>query len=247
MRHLVVSLVILGCLTAQADTFFFAIDDFPPYIEREAPGYGLAPRLIEAALDSQSHQVEFHFVPWPRAYRMAQEGQTDGSFPWSNFGDRQRQFAVSVPILRHDISLVFTADQYRPWHSYPDLDGLKFGTVAGYAIGGDLYDWIAATDQSLETVNSEALLFRMLAHNRFDAAAFDQVAARAYIQSLEAEVPAVASLIVEDRVIESAYSYVLMPLSGERTEQLAAALAAGFTTIRGNGTYNAIVAEYLPR
>ncbi|WP_108127292.1 substrate-binding periplasmic protein [Saccharospirillum mangrovi] len=243
MKQLVVSLAVLFALAlhARADTFHFAIDDFPPFVDRQADGFGIGPRIVTAALASQSHQARYHFVPWPRAYRMAMEGQIDGTFPWTNQGDRHEQFLLSAPVFEHRFSLVFAPGQARPWQDFDDLDGLRFGTVAGYAIAIDFYQWIEQTGQSLEEVNSESLLFRMLAYNRFDVAAFDQLAARAYINALQDDVPLVTDLVIEDRAIETSNTVVLMPLGSERSQRLQAILAAGLAAIRADGTYDAIV------
>lgn len=244
MKQLAVSVAVaLLALSVRADSFTFAIDDFPPFVDRQADGYGLGPRLVTAALASQSHQAEFLFVPWPRAYRMAMEGQIDGSFPWTDQGDRGEQFLLSVPIFEHHFSLVFAPDQAQPWQAYADLDGLHFGTVAGYEIALDFYRWIDQSGQSLEEVNSESLLFRMLAYGRFDVAAFDQLAAQAYIQALQDEVPQVNGLVIDDRVVETSHTVVLMPLDSERSLRLQRILAQGMATIRANGTYDAILAS----
>lgn len=243
MKQLAVSLAVLLVLAlqVQADTFHFVIDDFPPYVDRDAEGYGLAPRIISAALASQAHQAEYQFVPWTRAYRMTQEGLADGSFPWSKLNDREKYFSLSVPIFDHQIALVFAPDSARNWQHYDDLTGLSFGQVNGYAIGVDFYDWIERTGQPLEIVNSEALLFRMLAYGRFDAAAFDQRAASGYIEALKDEVPHAANVTIGSRAIEVGESFVLMPLNSPRTEQLQAILAAGMASIRSDGTYAAIL------
>jgi len=244
MKQWVVSLVIILALTAKADTFSFAIDDFPPFVDRNAKGYGLGPRIISAALATQSHQANFVFVPWPRAYRMTQESQIDGTFPWTDQGDRGEHFALSAPVFEHRFSLVFAPGQERDWQRFDDLDGLKFGNVVGYEIGIDFYQWIERTSQSLEIVNSEELLFRMLAYGRFDVAVFDQVAARAYIQALQNDVPTVSDLVIQDRTIERSNTVVLMPLQSSRTERLQSALANGLATIRANGIYAQIMADY---
>lgn len=244
MKQWAVSLFVILAFTAKADTFSFAIDEFPPYVDSQAPGFGLAPRLVSAALESQSHQAEFRFVPWVRAYRMSLEGQVDGTFPWSGFGDRDQYFALSAPILEHRISLIFAPERSQSWHDYNDLDGLHFGKVSGYEIGVDFYNWVTNTKQALETVNNEELLFRMLAYNRFDAAAFDQRSAREFIRLLQQEVPAVAELTVEPNPIEIGYSFILMPLNSQRTERLQQLLSDGFAAIKANGTYAAIMADY---
>lgn len=243
MKHWVVSLLIILALTAKADVFSFAIDDFPPFVDRNAKGYGLGPRIVSAALATQSHEANFLFVPWPRAYRMAQEGQIDGTFPWTDQGDRSERFALSVPVFEHKFSLVFAPGQERDWQQFDDLDGLKFGNVVGYEIGIDFYRWIERTGQSLEIVNSEELLFRMLAYGRFDVAAFDQVAARAYINDLQADLPTAADLVIQDHTIEQSNTVVLMPLHSSRTDRLQEALAEGLATIRANGTYADIMAD----
>lgn len=234
-------ITVLTTTIAQADSFDFAIDEFPPFVDSTAPGYGLGPRIISAALASQSHQARFHFLPWPRAYRMALEGQIDGTFPWTDQGNRRELFTLSAPVFEHRFSLVFAPGKAQPWQEYDDLDGLHFGTVTGYAIAEDLYQWIAQTDQHLEEVNSEALLFRMLAYNRFDVAAFDRLAARGYIQSLQHEVPLVSELEIDDRTVETSYTVVLMPLDTPRSRQLQRILADGLAAIRANGTYVAIL------
>ncbi|PTY38423.1 hypothetical protein BGP77_11980 [Saccharospirillum sp. MSK14-1] len=244
MKQWVVSLFVILALAAKADTFSFAINDFPPFVDRNAEGFGLGPRIVRAALATQSHDANFIFVPWPRAYRMAQEGQIDGTFPWTNQGDRADHFALSEPVFEHQFSLIFAPGEERHWQEFSDLDGLRFGNVVGYEIAVDFYQWIEQSGQSLEVVNSEELLFRMLAYGRFDVAAFDQVAARAYIRELHTKLPSVSELVIDDRTIGQSDTVVLMPLDSSRTQRLQRALATGLATIRANGIYAQIMADY---
>lgn len=56
------------------------------------PGQGTVARLVRDIFAAEGYEVEFHFLPWKRAYREAANGRHDATAIWMFAADRQKDF-----------------------------------------------------------------------------------------------------------------------------------------------------------
>ncbi|MES0812501.1 transporter substrate-binding domain-containing protein [Roseibium sp. SCPC15] len=166
------SLLMMTFLASQvrAETFTFAIGEWPPFISQKAPGFGLHSRKVTEVFRSKGHDVRFEFLPWRRSLELTKRGTLPATFSWSYVKTRTQDYLYpTTPI--DTLKDVYFYPKHRFAEEVPPLTfkdikqrGLTVVGIAGYWYQEPL-EKIGVTFQSVAT---EEQAWTMLLHGRAD-------------------------------------------------------------------------------
>ena len=79
MTVLSVATLVFSADSGLADPIRITVTEWCPYMCTGKDQRGFATDIVDAAFDSQGHEVEFVTLPWLRALEQTRKGETDGS------------------------------------------------------------------------------------------------------------------------------------------------------------------------
>ncbi|ODN43268.1 substrate-binding periplasmic protein [Piscirickettsia litoralis] len=109
--------------------------EWKPFVSQTLTGNGSAAKIVTDAFAAVGIGVEYKWYPWKRAYKIALDGKSDGSFPWSKVAKREKDFAYSNPIIISKTVFYHLKSKPFTWSSYDDLKGKIVGGSLGYSYG----------------------------------------------------------------------------------------------------------------
>lgn len=121
----------------QAETLRIVAEHWPPYVDRSAPGQGLAIDLITTALARARYDYTMDYQPWPRALEGGKIGVYDLIANIWYSPERARDLDYSEPYLINDIRLVKRKSSTVNFRKLADLNGLMVGVLKDYAYPKD--------------------------------------------------------------------------------------------------------------
>lgn len=97
-----VLVILLASLNAYAaEKLLIAGDNFPPYLDKSAPGNGWAWQIAELALKQAKIEHQFEFVPWARVMvSTPQLVNWNAAFPAYYSEARAQRFFYSAPVMQ---------------------------------------------------------------------------------------------------------------------------------------------------
>ncbi len=164
------ALCLLPGTTASADDFAFAIGEWPPFISKGAPDYGLHSKRVSDVFQAQGHTVRFEFLPWRRSLELTKNGSLPATFSWSFVRSRTDDFLYpDVPVDLVDDVYFFRKDRFPGGlgiKSFEDIRDRKLTVVgiADYWYQEPLQD----AGVSFQTVATEEEAWTMLLYGRAD-------------------------------------------------------------------------------
>ena len=106
--------------------------EWPPYLSEKSYKYGLYSHIVEEAFKIMGIKVEYGFFPWKRSFKLAENGDWDGSTVWAYSPEREKKFLFSEPI-GHGCHVFFHLKDFKfDWQTEDDLQGIKIGGTIGY-------------------------------------------------------------------------------------------------------------------
>ncbi|MES0884797.1 substrate-binding periplasmic protein [Roseibium sp. SCP14] len=166
------SMLMMTSLASQvrAETFTFAIGEWPPFISQHAPGFGLHSQKVTEVFKSRGHDAQFEFLPWRRSLALTKQGSLAATFSWSYVKARTADYHYPKTPIDTLKDVYFYAKHRFPEElpplSFEDLKGrgLTVVGIAGYWYQEPL-EKIGVTFQSVAT---EEQAWTMLLHGRAD-------------------------------------------------------------------------------
>ena len=219
------------------DVVNLAIGDWPPYTSSTNPKNRLLEKIVEEAFKQQSLDVEYHYYPWKRSYRMVQKGEADGSFPWNTTEDRQNEFVIHKEPLIKDEGVYFHLKSTNfDWQTIDDLKQYRVGVTMGFK-------HIAIYEEEgidAEAVQSELLNFKKLLSGRIDVYRTSKTVGYAMIKKhFTAE--EVIHFTHHPKAIEETNYYVLFSKQSPNAQKLADTLDEGLKAMRSSGEYQRLL------
>lgn len=168
----------VGCNQAIAEqTIKLVGDPWPPYVNGELGKDATSGVAVEIAkkIFSQIDGVEVRFplIPWKRALREVEEGQSDGIGLLLKTAERERYMIYTVPLVIGE-GLIWSAtggiSNPFEWTSIKDLYGRSIGIIQAYSYGDELDHGIETGDLTVITAPTVGHLFAMLANGRIELA-----------------------------------------------------------------------------
>ncbi len=236
---------------------FVTGDDYPPFVDRDLPGDGMAPALIRAALAESGRAARILFTDW-KAALTAPLAASGGplSFPWyrpdcarvARLGEhmrwRCRSFVFSAPL--YEVVVSFWMRQGDPRARATSHDALA-GAVICRPRGFFSFDLaqlgLGPPRARLYRPADARSCFRALIEGRVDAVS---MSVRNAARVLDAE--GLAPLVAEAPQLATVQSLHVLARRGDlRAGAALAALDRGLERLRGDGRWYQIVSRYLDR
>ncbi|WP_148863829.1 substrate-binding periplasmic protein [Marinobacter fonticola] len=215
-----------------------SVGDWPPYLDRSAPDQGSLARLIRDIFAAEGFSVEFHFLPWNRAYREAARGRHDATAVWMFAPERTEDFLYSDAVLSETFVLFYRKGNPIDWLDIQDLAKLRLGGTLGYSYGSEFDQAVADNVLNIDWVSYSKLNFNRLIYDRIDA--FPEEINVGY-HLMEQALPAKQAKRIthHPRPILENQSFVLFPSRLSQSKALIERFNERLSQFRESGRYDA--------
>lgn len=149
--------------------------EWPPYLGKDEPGYGIASRIVTRAFERAGYQVEYGFFPWSRSLYLARQGHWDGTAVWLPSEQRSEDFHVSEPVMVTEYVFFHRRDMEFDWDMPADLSGYRIGLTQDYDYGKVIENALDLELVRSERVSSDKLNFEKLIAGRIDLFPMDRI------------------------------------------------------------------------
>lgn len=119
---------------AKANKVTLMVEDYPPYIEKEAKPHGFMTALVAEAFNRMNIRSEVKFGSWWEV-ETALEDKRVISFMWQLNKERNKKWYFSDPIYVQNLKFVATKDFNTDIHQLHSLRNLKLGLIDGLDYG----------------------------------------------------------------------------------------------------------------
>jgi polar amino acid transport system substrate-binding protein len=209
--------------------------EWPPYLGANLPHQGMAAQLIRDIFADAGYQVNFHFLPWPRAYRETLQGQYAATAVWMYATERAAEFYYSSAVLEEEFVLFHLKNKPLLFDSIEDLIGLELGGGFGYSYGPAFDAAIAGGQLKMTRVSHTAQNFQRLIKGRIRA--FPEEKQVGY-HTLRTELPDSQHLITHAQtVLLRNQSFVLFPKGHPDSQHLLDIFQQGLNRYITTGRY----------
>ncbi|WP_420412833.1 substrate-binding periplasmic protein [Roseibium sp.] len=167
---LIALVLIQSANPARAETFTFAVGEWPPYVGSDEPHYGTHARTITNAFASAGHIAEYKFMPWRRAMKVVEGGSVPATFPWVYTEDRAKRFFVpDRPITTNNFVMFYRKDRFPDGLPALTFDEIRERGLTVVAVQNYWYEKpLEEAKVTVETVVTEAQAWTMLQYERAD-------------------------------------------------------------------------------
>lgn len=127
-----ICLDILNVAEAAQRQVVLAATEYPPYYGEHLESKGFISEIISTAFQRVGYDVEVKFLPWKRAYGMAQAGDFDGVYTGWYRKNREQWFEFSDPLPANELGFYALRERNISYVVLNDLQPYKIGVVRGY-------------------------------------------------------------------------------------------------------------------
>ena len=237
-----VSAFLFGHPVFAEQTVLLVGDPWPPYVIGEMGEDATSGVAVEIAKKIFSQidgaMVRFPLIPWKRALREVEEGQSDGIGMLLKTPEREVYMLYTVALVTGE-NLIWsatgeTAARFE-WASIEDLHGLRIGVTQGYSYGEELDRSFKKGDVIPVLAPTVEHLFEMLANGRINLA----LANDAVGYSLARKHPE-AAILPSIRAVNSETFYIGISRKSPAVK-LVPAINRAIEALRAEGTIDRIV------
>ncbi|MEZ9230010.1 substrate-binding periplasmic protein [Vibrio amylolyticus] len=157
-------------LLAQEDNkvIKIAAGEWPPFIGQELENFGQVGKTIQEVFAQQGYQVEFHFLPWKRAFSKTNDGEFVATAVWMYTEERAELFHYSDPVAQEQFVFFHLKDSPFEWQTLSDIQGSHLGGGLGYSYGEQLDSMIEKEQVTIHRVEGVQKAFQLLEYQRVD-------------------------------------------------------------------------------
>ena len=237
-----VSAFLFGHPVFAEQTVLLVGDPWPPYVIGEMGEDATSGVAVEIAKKIFSQidgaMVRFPLIPWKRALREVEEGQSDGIGMLLKTPEREVYMLYTVALVTGE-NLIWsatgeTAARFE-WASIEDLHGLRIGVTQGYSYGEELDRSFKKGDVIPVLAPTVEHLFEMLVNGRINLA----LANDAVGYSLARKHPE-AAILPSIRAVNSEIFYIGISRKSPAVK-LVPAINRAIEALRAEGTIDRIV------
>ncbi|MDM8531100.1 transporter substrate-binding domain-containing protein [Anaerolineales bacterium HSG25] len=233
--------------SAEGEVIRIATEEYPPYTSENMKHYGIASHIVTEAFALEGITVEYEFFPGSRSYKLAEQGEMDGSLPWVYREEREKDFYFGEPVVAggddgffHLKDFEFSWDMEHP--DYNDLAGVQVGGIISYNYG-ELFQ--NAEESGVIEVNRIATIpqaFKMLLTGRIEVLMLEDKSGYYQLQSnfTSEEIESITHTREEESQIM--YNYLLLSKKAEKGEYYLEKLNSGIKKLRDSGQYDEFIA-----
>lgn len=209
----------------------------PPYI-METGAVGLDVDIASAALAGGGYKLVGHSLPQTRALAMLRAGQLDGMLSISEGIGGQDYFTDNY-IVYQNVATTLTRRNIK-LQQIEDLANYSLAAFQNASmVLGDRFSMLASGHSDYREVPAQATQNKLLFTGRVDVVIGDKLIFRYFSEKLEPRIDARQPVTYHRIFPESPRKAVF------RDARVRDAFNAGLKTIRANGTYDAIMKQYL--
>lgn len=170
IRTLLLFALLLSALSSSADedskVIKIVAGEWPPFIGEKLENFGYVGEKVQRVFASQGYRVEFHFLPWKRAYKKASEGEYVATAVWMYAEERTEHFYFSSPVAQEQFVFFHLKETPFRWQSLSDVEGQHLGGGLGYSYGKGLDQLIETQKVRITRVEDPTKAFQLLKYRR---------------------------------------------------------------------------------
>ncbi len=216
-----------------------AADPYPPYVDPQVPGDGLAMEIVRAAFKTQGYNVKLEIIPWARAEKGVGEGRYDILVDVWRTEARAREFLFSVPYAVSKVKFIKRRDNPFEFTGMDSLAGLRIGVVRGYGYS-DAFN--KATTFTRDEVPSMEHNLNKLLLKRIDLTLEDEITAKSLMRQMDPK--QAEQLDFTSNELSSNPLYVAAGLKNPRHREIVDAFNKGMLVIKADGVLLGIEKRY---
>lgn len=243
-RWVVLAWFVFGSLAAaQSTTVTISTGEWAPFVSENLEHYGIAPRIITAALEEVGITPQYRFSPWARAMKEAEEQVVEFSGIWFYNEERAQRFRYSEPVVSSANVFFYRKDRPFDWDDFTRFPDQVVGITRNYSYG-QVFDEAAEVGLvQTEVTGSDILNFRKLLRGRIDAFPIGELVG---YDLLRREFNAFEREMIEVHPKEISDAPLHLITAHDNTEGLALLerFNEGMAALRDNGELQRILDEY---
>lgn len=169
-RCLRLILMVFTCLGsyASAETLTLSLGEYPPFDSPDLPHQGLIPRIVTEVFRLEGVEVEYVFMPWPRAYEESKQGKVHGTVQWLYSAQRAGEHHFSDPIMEESYVWFYMKKNAFDWQSFEDLKGKAIGARQGFTYNPEFHQGIEDSSLDVSMLGNNKQNLDMLFNDRID-------------------------------------------------------------------------------
>ncbi len=110
-----------------------ATDPFEPFYGPNLPNRGYLTEIVIEAFKIEGIEVDIEFVPWKRAFELAQNGYYDGLLGAFYTEEREQYFVYTNPVALNRVALFSKKDMKITYKTLDQLSKYRIGVVRDYS------------------------------------------------------------------------------------------------------------------
>jgi polar amino acid transport system substrate-binding protein len=215
-------------------------EDYPPYVDAQAPGGGLAVQLVRQVAQRMGLTAEIEIAPWRRGYEATLRGRYDATFPYVRTPERERDFLYSDALIQARQVVFMAADRRIAYRGPADLKGLRVCAPLGYAPAAALQPMIDSGEVRQVSAASAAACPGLLVADRADVFIQDQRIGAALVAKAGLSGRIVA---VSDPPVGITETHLIVPRSRPDADGLIARFNAALKQVMSSGDYQRLLTQ----
>ena len=234
---LLAALLLLGAAPAWSLDLRIATGELPPYATQSRADQGIALNIVRRAFALAGHQVEFHFLPWPRAQQETRLGHFDASAYWGASAERRRDFLLSDNVLTEQWLLVHPRSLKLEWQTLDDLRAYKIGFVRDYTYTPEFWAGIKNGELKGDATPTDLAGLRKLLLGRIDVLPMERNVACDLLARHFKPVEA-ARLTAHPRLLTDSFTtHLILPPQVARSAELLRDFNLGLKKLKDSGEH----------
>jgi len=253
---LLIMVGIIGILFSQTYAYekkvTLASLDWEPYIGSKLNKGGYVAEIARQAFIAagyKSEDIEIKYLPWSRAVKISENGQTDGLFPEYYVPEREELFVYSDPFPGGPVGFYQRKNMEINYKDFDDLaaqcieKNWKIGVVRGY-VNTEEFDANTNIAKVKDEANSDKLNILKLAGDRVELIFIDKFVASYIIDGLDNADELKDKLMFKEPPLEEKDLFICFPKKRENYKEKLADFNKGLKILKDQGKIDAILKEY---
>ncbi len=228
---------------AQARTLKIATGELPPYMAAARADQGISLSVVRRAFELVGYQVEFTFLPWPRALAETRLGKWDATAAWGNSPERNPPFFVSDNVVTEKWVFVYRNGVKFSWNTLADLKPYRVAMIQYNTYTPEIWKMANAGDFKSDKLPNEAAAIKMLLLDRADVAPMERNVACDVLQNNFTEADAAKLSVDPKQMIDTFTSHVLLPRSLAESANLVVDFNAGLKKLKASPEYAKLLSQ----
>jgi len=216
--------------------------EWSPYTSKDNPTKSIAETIIREAFRNENIKVSVKYYPWKRAYKVAKELDSDGTFPWLGTEKRFEDFYSSEQAIIKIKMVFFHLKNFQfKWNSYSDLKKYRIGGTIGYKSA----ELLKEKNLTVELVPREVQNFKKLLKNRIDITPSSYLVGYDIINNNFSKKEKLAFTNHPKKVYPDTGAYLLISKKHPNAKELINKFNKGLDKLIESGRYKKIIDNFL--